>query len=408
MKKTLLAAALLAGYAGAASAQSSVTLYGVIDIGLNYQTIKPGAAAPALGNQSQFGLASGQQAGSRWGLRGVEDLGNGLKANFVYESGITANTGASTGFTRQSTLGLTGTAWGAVDIGLRTSPSTAAFSGVDPFAAGFGTAAATTTIGTNFYRLSNIIMYSTPSVSGFSANVGYSFDTGLSVAGTPLPNTATTMRDPTAAKTGTANVVTRTAPVGQAFGTGYKTTAISVGLRYANGPILAAATYDSFGAPGVKNGFSTANNGVKANNVNIWAIGGTYDLKVVKVHAAYSQSIGGRLNNLQTINSVASGGDTNATSGLVFAPGSRSQSWMAGLSAPVGAAGRVFGSVQQKLPGGNLKELQTANELAASIGYTYTMSPRTNVYAVYSYVDNAAMVKDATVNTIGLGIRHTF
>jgi general bacterial porin, GBP family len=378
MKKTLLAAALLAGFAGAASAQSSVTLYGVVDMGLNYQSIKPGAANPNGSTQSQFGMASGQQSGSRWGLKGVEDLGNGLSANFVYESAVTATTGATTGFTRQSTVGLVSKSWGALDLGRRTAPSTQAFSGIDPFAAGYGTAATTTTIGTNFYRLSNMVMYTTPTMSGFSGSVGYSFDTGLTIAGTPQP-------------TGTG-----------AYGTGYKSRAVSVGLRYANGPILLAGTYDSFQAPGSRTGVAAA------NNVNMWALGGTYDFKVVKVHAAYSQSIDGLLNNLSTINSVATGGDTNSNSALQFRPGARTNSWMVGLSAPVGAAGRVFGSVQQKIAGGNLKELNTGNELAASIGYTYAMSKRTNVYAYYSYVNNAAMVSSATVNTIGLGVRHLF
>ena len=72
MKKTLLAAALLAGFAGAASAQSSVTLYGIVDVGILSQTLKTGDNDPK-GNQTsnQTGMASGQQSGSRWGLKGV-------------------------------------------------------------------------------------------------------------------------------------------------------------------------------------------------------------------------------------------------------------------------------------------------------------------------------------------------
>jgi predicted porin len=360
--------------------------------------IKPGKAAANVNSadktNSQFGLASGQQSGSRWGLKGVEDLGNGLKANFVYESGVNATNGSgNNGFERQSTLGLTSTSWGAVDLGRRTAPSTQAFSGIDPFAAGYGTASTTAVIGTNFYRLSNMVMYSTPSMSGFSANVGYSFDTGLSTGGT-TPTTNPTN-----------------------FGNGYKTKAVSVGLRYANGPVLVAATYDSFNSNGYRgNGKDNRPNGVnqtpkdKPGNVNIWAVGGTYNLKVVKLHAAYSQSTGGILNNQSTIRSVETGGDTNTGGALQFISGARTSSWMAGLSAPVGAAGSVFGSVQQKIAGGSLKttKVPTANELIASIGYTYSMSKRTNVYAYYSYVDNAAMIQDASVNTVGLGLRHLF
>ena len=401
MKKTLLAAALVTGFAGSAMAQNSVTLYGVVDMGLNYQTIKGGAAAEAAGANSsthnQFGLASGQQAGSRWGVRGVEDLGGGLKANFVYEQGVTANTGATqgAGFQRQSTLGLASDSWGAIDLGRRTAPSTAAFSGIDPFGAGFGTAAMTSTIGTNFYRLSNMAMYSSPSFSGFRAMVGYSFDTGLN--STPAGATAST------------------------FGQSTKSRAVSVGLRYANGPLLLAATYDNI-MPNAQSRDEVsfregpdpaARAAVAAYNPSgaafkTWALGGTYDLKVVKVHAAYSQGIDGILNNTSTIRSVATGGDTNSPNAVIFRQGSRTQSWMVGLSAPVGS-GNVFASVQQQLPGGNLKEFDsTANELGASIGYTYPFSNRTNLYAYYSYLNNAAMIKDATVNTVGLGIRHQF
>jgi predicted porin len=392
MKKTLLAAALLTGYAGAAMAQNSVTLYGVVDMGLNYQIVDPGGIQ-GKATHSQFGLASGQQFGSRFGMRGVEDLGNGLKANFVYEQGITATTGATQGggFGRQSTLGLSSDSWGAIDLGHRTAPSTAAFSGIDPFGAGFGTAALTTTMGSNFYRLSNMAMYSSPSISGFSAMVGYSFDTGLTSA--PAAATASS------------------------FGQSTKSRAVSAGLRYANGPVLLAATYDrimpnSQGKPASAEdpakyvAAGTAYNPPKSA-FQSWTLGGTYDLKAVKIHAAYGQSTGGVLNNSATIRSVATGGDTNAEGSVIFKPGARTQSWMVGLSAPVGT-GRVFASVQQQLPGGDFDTNATANELGASIGYNYPFSNRTVMYAYYSYLNNAAMIKDTTVNTVGLGIRHSF
>ena len=78
MKKTLLAAALLAGFAGAASAQSSVTLYGIVDGGLRYQQV----SRNNLDGVNNFGLAYGQQSGNRWGLKGVEDIGGGNKITF--------------------------------------------------------------------------------------------------------------------------------------------------------------------------------------------------------------------------------------------------------------------------------------------------------------------------------------
>ena len=379
MKKTLLAAALVTGFAGSAMAQNSVTLYGVFNIGLQYESVKPGVAFPNTSTKSNLGMVAGQGAGSRWGLRGVEDLGGGLKANFVLESAISTQTGDSSGFTRQSTLGLTSDSWGAVDLGRRTAPSTAAFSGIDPFGASYGTAALTGVIGSNFYRLSNMVMYSSPSISGFRAFAGYSFDTGLSLANTPE-------------NTGVA-----------AFGTGYKSRATSVGLRYANGPILLAATFDNIQAPASRTGVAAA------NTYRTWALGGTYDLKVVKLHAAYSQATQGIFNNSGLINAAfgQGAGDTNTSNNLLFIDGARSQSWMVGATAPLGS-GSLFGSVQQQLPGGNLKGARSANELGASVGYLYRMSNRTTLYGFYSYVNNLAMVKDAVSNQFGVGVTHSF
>jgi len=378
MKKTLLAAALLAGYAGAASAQSSVTLYGVVDIGYAYQHLSlPGAAGG--GSVSQFTMASGQQNGSRWGLRGVEDLGNGLKANFVYESAITANTGASTGFARQSTLGLTSTSWGSVDLGRRTSPGTWAFSGIDPFGAAFGTAALDASMGAQFIRLSNMIMYTTPNISGFGGAIGYSTDTGLATRGD-------------ANRPGS-------------FGTTNKMRALSVGLRYANGPLLIAGMFDTY---------MPSNDGPRPNTAaKQWNVGATYDLKVVKLTAAYGQNIDGIVEGQNTVNNAAlSGGDQNTGGGVLFVPGARTNSWMAGLTAPIGAASSVFGNVQQMRPGGEFQQtignFSSSTQTTASIGYTYTMSKRTNLYAYYSYTNNVLMVSGLTANEVGVGLRHRF
>jgi len=318
MKKTLLAAALLAGFAGAASAQSSVTLYGVIDIGYSYQSTK----APG-GTRSQFAMASGQQSSSRWGLKGVEDLGNGLKANFVYESAITPNTGVSGDFTRQSTLGLSSSAWGSVDLGRRSSPGSWAFSGIDPFGASFGSSALDASMGATFIRFSNMIMYTTPNISGFGAAIGYSNQTGLAGRGVGIAKET-------------------------AFSTSEKFRALSVGLRYANGPLLISGMYDTYMPP---------SNSTDTTAAKQWNLGGTYDLKMVKIHAAYGQNIDGIVEGQSTIkNAAISGGDQNTGGGVVYVPGARTNSWMLGLSAPVGGAGKVFASVQQMIPGGKFKD----------------------------------------------------
>ena len=412
MKKTLLAAALLAGFAGAASAQSSVTLYGIVDVGLASQTIKPGNNVSTLNQRNNTSVASGQQSGSRWGLKGVEDLGNGLSANFVFEQGVNVgngNTGGN-GFDRQSTLGLVSKSWGAIDLGRRVTPGTNAFSGIDPFGTGFGTSSVTSSMGMAFARYSNMIAYQTPNIGGFVGGIGYSFDTGANnnnASGTNNGERITGAPDYTGPSS---------------FGTTYKTRAFGLGLRYGNGPLVVAGTLD-IAMPAAYQGtnvYSISSTGpviVNANdtrartasNVTQWNIGGTYDFKVVKVHAAYGQNIGGIMKGTGVLGSVTSGGDTNSNGGFLFKNGARTSSWMAGLSAPVGASGSVFLSWQQMAAGGSYKQLgNTATQNVGSIGYTYSLSKRTNLYAYYSYMSNAAMSSGTQSNTLGVGVRHLF
>ena len=114
MKMKLFAAAVAALAAGGAYAQSSVTLYGVVDAGLSYNN-KANAAGDNL-----YRMTSGNQSGSRWGLRGVEDLGGGLKGIFVLESGINVDTGGQADtsrlFNRNAYVGLQ-SQWGTVTLG---------------------------------------------------------------------------------------------------------------------------------------------------------------------------------------------------------------------------------------------------------------------------------------------------
>src|SRR5690625_7914401 len=110
MKKTLLAAALMVGFAGVAQAETSVTLYGVVDGGIGYERLKGSYAGkpgkPGIedyyahnrGNSvtdTRTGLLSGVQRGNRWGLRGSEDLGDGLRFIFQLESGFDIADGRS-------------------------------------------------------------------------------------------------------------------------------------------------------------------------------------------------------------------------------------------------------------------------------------------------------------------------
>lgn len=116
-----VATALLVGGTSSAFAQSSVTLYGIVDIAVRYQT----NAAP--GGDDQVSMTSGPETHSRWGLKGSEDLGGGLSAIFHLENGFEAFDGQlhvpNTLFSRQAYVGLSSNKWGSLTFGLQYAPA---------------------------------------------------------------------------------------------------------------------------------------------------------------------------------------------------------------------------------------------------------------------------------------------
>ena len=172
MKKTLIALAVLAA-SGAAMAQSSVTLYGVVDLGIGKMD------GQKVGMTSSNTLTNGN---SRIGLRGVEDLGGGLKAGFNFEQGINAENGGAAnavggglGWGRAANLWLGGN-WGTFKMGRTLSPS---YYGVVAYEL---TGAANYSVVANTYGYAGVgprnnsqFSYTTPNMGGFSAEVGYIF-----------------------------------------------------------------------------------------------------------------------------------------------------------------------------------------------------------------------------------------
>lgn len=382
MKKTLIAAALLAGFAGAAQAETQVTLYGIVDLGVGYQKIK------ANGNSaSKFGMNSGNQSGSRWGLRGTEDLGSGTRAVFTLESGFTANDGRSAQngrlFGRQATVGLANDAWGQFDLGRQTNIASKYFGSIDPFGASFGLA----NIGHGFSsanttRYDNMVMYQTPSYSGFQVGAGYSFNTSNGLAG------------------GFGN-----AGSGSGFRTNNNNRAITAGLRYVNGPVNVAAAYDQLNPAGNQlAGNSTA-------KIRSYLVGGSFDFEVMKLAAAWGQTRNGWIQS-QGANVLGGSLDTG-TAVLGFgdgrsAKGFRAASYMVGATVPMGAATNLFGSWQRIDPkNSNLTgDDETSN--VYSLGMTYDLSKRTNLYAYGNYTTDYAFQDGVKATTGIVGVRHRF
>ena len=179
MKKSLIALAVLAA-SGAAMAQSSVTLYGIADVW--FGSLKDETSA--TNTQRQTKLDSGGVNTSRWGLKGSEDLGGGLKANFQLEQGFSIDDGTAkstsnlkgtttgTAFARQAWVGLSGS-FGAVKLG-HTTTALDDINGASH--AVFDSALSPHQIfrSDDFNaRPSNVIHYATPNFSGFTAAVSY-------------------------------------------------------------------------------------------------------------------------------------------------------------------------------------------------------------------------------------------
>jgi predicted porin len=235
MKKSLVALAVLSAFAGAASAQTNVTIYGVVDAGI---TREFGTAVGGVAGSSTK-LTSGAQSGSRLGFKGTEDLGGGMAANFVLENGFKTDTGVlgQSGqlFGRQAYVGLSGKSWGAVNLGRQYTPTFILLDSIDPF--GSGTAGQELNLMGTPIRMDNTIKYSMPNMSGFSADVSYGF--------------------------------------GEVAGNASASRQMGLSAGYANGPLNAGLAY------------LTSNDAINVNKTKLTVLGGTYDFAVVKAHLGY-------------------------------------------------------------------------------------------------------------------------
>jgi predicted porin len=241
MKKSLLALAVLTAVTGAASAQSSVTLYGKVDLGMVLDS--------GNSNGKSIRLASGVTGGSRLGFKGVEDLGGGMKASFQLETGYCADstagnpnfcTGGNNFMGRQAHGDLTG-AFGAISAGRQYSLGFNNLATIDPFGAGYA-GQANNTDGTNYLvdpsgiRLNNSVTYSTPNVAGFTGSAEVSF--------------------------------------GETTGSWTANRETGAGVNYASGPAYVGFTFYDLS--------NSAGNGAAKK---VFTFGGSYDFGVVKLHA---------------------------------------------------------------------------------------------------------------------------
>ncbi|MDR7379463.1 putative porin [Rhodoferax ferrireducens] len=363
MKKSLIALAVLAA-SGAAMAQSTVTLYGLIDASIQVvKTPSYNTTTGALTSLSQTNLTSGGQNGSRWGLKGSEDLGGGLNAVFDLQSGFNVDTGVSGQggalFGRHAFVGLSGgfgtLTFGRHDTSYDDVKGNVLASANNSFDAANGAGVSAATYATivnpaataaqilavaNIYgantgawtgynsRVNNSIKYQTNNYGGFSAGVTY---------GLGEDKTATVKATHT----------------------------LSLNAQYANGPIGAAVAYQE------ETLSKTAAKTVYLKNT---LIGGSYDFGVAKLYAAYNQA---KVTDI----------DSQKESAL-------------GVSVPVGALTLRAEVARSK---GDLLGKNSGYDLEA----LYDLSKRTTVYTSYVSTKHE-VVDDKRTSAFAVGLRHKF
>ncbi|MDY0331450.1 MAG: porin [Thiomonas sp.] len=373
MKKSLLALAVIGAFTGSAFAADNVQLYGIIDLGVaHFSGLKPTTGS---GTVSSTVMDSGGQSSSRIGIKGTEDLGGGLKAIFQAETGFCAagtnqNTNGSGGnsngycsgggfMQRTSMVGLTG-GFGTVVAGRLNTPLWNAELAADPFGGG---------LTGKFDNISNIafaglqranqtIAYVSPNFAGFTGTAVYSLA-------------------PTSAQVNLAQG-------------GNTTRAWELNAAYNNGPVFATLDYIR-----LTNIDGLTPNSSSGNADKHWQVTGGYDFGIAKVTALY-----------QDLKADAVSGKRTA--------------WMLGATVPVGAGAVLASYGQAKNTLGADTGADTAKQYA--IGYTYSLSKRTNLYTSYAHISNdantALAVGDSSTSNLGVagqsssgvifGLRHKF
>ena len=274
MKKTLLATAVLGSLSLSAHAQSSVTLYGLIDAGISYVN----NARAGTSHDSLVKYDDGVASGSRWGLRGTEDLGGGLKALFVLENGFNSGNGTlgqgGALFGRQAFVGLSQDGVGSLTFGRQYSFST------DYLGANYSTGSQTAAGNYAYHindvdqltssRINNAVKFSSANFAGFTFGALYGFSNQAGAfAGAPASGTTA-------------------APVAGS------SRAYSFGANYANGPISVGAAYTDIRYPSQATpAFSTTIANVSAGNVRdlrTFGAGGRYAIGAATLWALYTNT----------------------------------------------------------------------------------------------------------------------
>ncbi|WP_334156869.1 porin [Oryzomicrobium sp.] len=412
MQKKLIALAVAGLAAAPAFAQTNVTIYGVADA--TFDNVRAtSASSTAAGVNGNLGSTNRVSSNSSYlGFKGSEDLGNGLKAVFQFENTVAFDAAGGVNTNRDSFVGLAG-GFGTVVAGNLTGPTRALGAALDVNSGATGIGANSALIG----KLGNLLTNGTDGNSNYTAtgtpnangpaNGCNRSTTCASLFDTRWKNAVAYVSPSFAGVTVTAAYVANegrsfdyTASANQVNTQGY-----DLGVNYNNGPILAGLTYNAVTLRDI--------NETRVSNVRL---GGSYNFGIASVRALVERA------SLETTGA----GVLNAGSGSIH-----QTVWGLGATFNVTTNGKIITQFYraQNLSGEHPLVAGNAAETGAKLfelGYEHSLSKRTTLKAVYSYLGNDKRAaydygvnatglstapnggQGATLNGVQVGVRHSF
>jgi len=370
MKKTLLAVAVAAALPAAAFAQTNVTLYGIADAGIGF------VDTDAAGADAALVVNSGYMSTSRFGVRGTEDLGGGLKATFNLEAGVSYDTGGTdaAGFwQRRAVVGLAG-GFGEVRLGRDYTPGFSAMGTTDVM--GYG-------------LLGNWLTYTAQ--GGISTRVS----NGIHYTGTFSGVTIRAMY---------ATGETNDAATGPMSGNKDIDDAWGLSAVYAGGPLTIQGYYQEVNGGPLNAGTGIFNSSATGDSVKQMGIGAGYNFGAFRLTLGYG----------------IADADGNAT--VTTMAGDKLQALGLGAGIKLGT-GELLAQVIQMKVDNPVNGLRDPKGTSFGIAYVHPLSKRTNLYATYGMMRNndnaqfAVLASDnrASAGALGadpqgfaIGIRHLF
>lgn len=382
MKKSVLLLALLGAASEHVLAQQSVTLYGVVDSNVEYvnhfSAIAPNQAGFPGSSESRFAMNSGGLSGSRWGMRGVEELGGGLSAVFVLESGFSVDDGKSSQggrlFGRQAYVGIQSKGAGQFTFGRQYTTLFQLLADFQPTSYATQYEPVTVLTGLNF-RSDNMAVY-TGTFGPVTAQVHWTFGNGAS------------------------SVNPSGGGSGEVAGQFRRDSGYGAGAAYSAGPIGATVVYDQYN-PSVSLGGGAFGSGT----VRKAAVAASYTYGPAKIMAGYRW-----------------GQNKNANGSLAL----RDDYYWAGASYQATSGLKLsLEYIYQKIKTINSVPPTQSNPWQLAFIADYNLSKRTDLYLTTAYARNAGLALDqaavdanaagyglpaATNNMLGVavGVRHKF